>query len=101
MGTDARAVVPAVYFSQQLDDGGIRWRFHLLVSGRGDLWARTHSLAVGQRLDDVALGSLVVVYPNGPDANALDADPSWRRDATIREAAGAEVTLIFRKVAVS
>ena len=54
--------VPAVYLSDRIDDGGVRWRFFMLKRHRLDLWARSRSINLTHTLPAVEPGALIVCY---------------------------------------
>jgi hypothetical protein len=71
ISSNADSPVPAVYLSDDLDDGAIRWRFYVLKYRREDLWARTREFGADHfNVKAAPLGSLFVVYAD---------DPKWAR----------------------
>jgi hypothetical protein len=92
---DAQLSVPAVYLSDNIDDGGVRWRFYLLKLERLDLWSRTHSLNPAHTLPAIEPGALIVGYAGDPLTARLVND---RYDvvAAIAGVAGEPAALIVR-----
>lgn len=96
--SDASGAVPAVYLSQDLDDGGARWRFYVVKHHREDLWQRTGRLAAdGFDLSRVAPGSLLVLYANDSRLTEWLGAGGCSVAKTIINVAGGESAVILRK----
>jgi len=92
---DARRSVPAVYMSDNIDDGGVRWRFYMLKRARRDLWDRTRSLNAAHPLPAIEPGALVVCYASDPITSRLMND-RYGVAAAIAGVAGEPAALILR-----
>jgi 4-amino-4-deoxy-L-arabinose transferase-like glycosyltransferase len=89
------APVPAVYLSDRLDDGGVRWLFFMLQRGRMDLWEKSRSLNLAATLPAIAPGALVVCDASDPrTANFLTA--GYQLVRTIAGVAGDAASVVLK-----
>jgi hypothetical protein len=91
---DRNNQVPAIYLSQQLDDGGARWRFFLLERARLDLWSRSHSMVMASR-SAIEPGALIVCYRSEPEVTPLIGE-GYAVVAEIADPGGAPATLVLK-----
>jgi hypothetical protein len=92
---DATAPVAAIYLSDNIDDGGVRWRFFTLKHGRLDLWARTHSLNLAHTLPAIEPGALVICYAADPLVTRLESD-GYRTVAAVAGVAGEAAAVVLK-----
>ena len=98
ISSDSTARLPAVYLSQDLDDGAARWRFYLAKHSREDLLSRTRYFrATDLNVSAVPAGSLLVLYANDPKVPDLLGRDKCSLAATVIDAAGAKAAVILRK----
>ena len=92
---DAGRAVPAVYLSDRIDDGGVRWRFFMLKHDRLDLWDRSRSINLAHTFPPVEPGALIVCYTSEPDAVGLPAK-GYTVIAEIRGVAGEAAAVVLK-----
>ena len=86
---------PAYFFTTDLDDSSVKWRFYTTLEGRSDLLSRT--TYVGQ--DDrpaAAPGSMLVTYDASARIKALT-DAGWQIVSTIKDVDNRSAAVILRK----
>jgi 4-amino-4-deoxy-L-arabinose transferase-like glycosyltransferase len=92
---EAGTAVPAVYLSDRIDDGGVRWRFFMLKHDRLDLWARSRSINLTHTFPAVEPGALIVCYASEPDTVSLRAK-GYEAVAEIRGVAGEPAAVVLK-----
>ena len=92
---DAAVPVPAVYLSDTIDDGGVRWRFFMLKRARLDLWTKTRSLNSTHTLPAIEPGALIVCYASDPMKSRLVND-GYGLVAAIAGVAGEAAAVILK-----
>ena len=92
---DLQLSVPAVYLSDNIDDGGVRWRFYMLKRARLDLWSRTRSLNPAHTLPAIEPGALIVGYASDPITSRL-VNERYDVVAAIAGVAGEPASLVLR-----
>ena len=90
--------LPAIYLSHDDigEDKSVKFRFHLMTSGRMDLWARAHYLAPEQQSGPFESGTVLVVRAANPRIDGL-VGQGWARAATVADANGTPVVVVLRK----
>jgi hypothetical protein len=86
---------PAYYFTTDLDDASVKWRFYTTLEGRTDLLARTRYIDRDQR-PDAEPGSMLVTYDDSARIDALAAD-GWRRLTLTKDVDNRPAAWILRK----
>ena len=98
LASDSSAGLPAVYLSQDLDDGAARWRFYLGKHSREDLLARTRYFTpAALDVATVPAGSLLVLYANDPNVAGLLGPDKCSLATTIIDVAGGKSAVVLRK----
>jgi 4-amino-4-deoxy-L-arabinose transferase-like glycosyltransferase len=92
---DARSGVPAVYLSDRIDDGGVRWRFFMLKHDRMDLWVRSRSINLTHTFPRLEPGALIVCYASEPETVSLPAK-GYDVVAEIRGVAGEPAAVVLK-----
>jgi len=92
---DRETPVPAVYLSDRIDDGGVRWRLLMSQHGRADLWTRSRSLSTLQPLPAIEPNALVICTTVEPTANLLR-NAGYREVAAIAGADGESAAVILK-----
>jgi hypothetical protein len=87
---------PAYYFTTDVDDAGVKWRFYTTLEGRTDLLARTKYIEP-DAVPPAAPGSMLVTYEATARIAALVAD-GWRVDAVIKDVDARPAAVILRKL---
>ncbi len=95
IGHDAGRPIPAVYLSDRIDDGGVRWRYFMLKHRREDLWARSRSMNLTHTLPAIEAGALIVCYASEPDVASLAAS-GYAVIADVRGVAGEPAAVVLR-----
>jgi 4-amino-4-deoxy-L-arabinose transferase-like glycosyltransferase len=99
IASDSRVPVPAVYLSDNLDDGAIRWKFYALKYGREDLWRRTHEFSADHfNVGGATLGSLFVVYADDPNWASAQGKDTCVVAQVVLNAVGARTAIVWRKI---
>lgn len=91
--------VPAVYLSHDDigEDKAVKWRFHLLTSGRMDLWSRTQYLAPDQQSAETHPAGSVLVVAAANQRRAELESRGWSAVAAIPDAAGNTAAIVLQK----
>ncbi|HYE87127.1 MAG TPA: glycosyltransferase family 39 protein [Vicinamibacterales bacterium] len=92
---DSATPAPAVYLSDRIDDGGVRWRLLMSQHGRADLWTRSRSLSTMQALPAIEPNALVICTTVEPTASLLR-NSGYREVAAIAGADGEAAAVILR-----
>ena len=71
-----------IYFRRDLDAVGAKWRFYLTKADRRDLFNRTHYVSERADLADAAVGSLLVMYVENTEIQALERSGDWQVEKT-------------------
>jgi hypothetical protein len=96
---DHARAVPAVYLSHDDigEDKAVKWRFHLLTSGRMDLWSRTQYLAPDQQSAETHPAGSVLVIAAANQRRAELESRGWSAVAAIPDAAGNTAAVVLQK----
>lgn len=86
--------VSRIYFNQDLDDGGARWRFFMLKARRMDLWERSRQINLASA-PTIESGAMIVSYAGDRDALRL-IDGGYRVVARVDGVAGTPAALILK-----
>ena len=86
---------PAYYFTTNVDDASVKWRFYTLLAGRTALLPRTHYIEPDVRPDAPA-GSMLVTYDDTARLAALAAE-GWRLETVVHDADNRPAAAILRK----
>jgi len=86
---------PAYYFSNDLDDAMVKWRFYTIQHRRQELLSRTSYIEPDAR-PDARPGSVLVSYVNAARLDTLAGD-GWRIEAVISDADNRPAAAILRK----
>lgn len=98
LAQDAAHALPAIYLSDQLDDGAARWRFYLTVHHREDLLPRTQYIDVeAVELNDAPAGSALMLYADGARVARLVGTGRWKKETTIVDMDGRDAAAILRR----
>ena len=100
IAADAAGGVPAVYFAEDLDDVGARWRFYLAKSGRDDVAAADALLPARslRRHDRGARAACSCCMPTTRTCRVSSATGQWSVAKTIDDAAtGSPTAVILRR----
>jgi hypothetical protein len=97
MMADGKA--PLIYFSDELDDVGAKWRYYTSRDNRQDLMARTRyvhndGLAIGPS----DAGSLLAIYTKHEQMATLEAGGMWKLEKIVADVDNRETVAIFRKL---
>ena len=87
---------PAYYFTTDVDDASVKWRFYTTLEGRTDLLSRTKYIEPGDR-PAAPPGSVLVTYDDTSRITALVAD-GWRIAIVIKDVDGRPAAVILRKL---
>ncbi len=86
---------PAFYFTNDVDDADVKWRFYTTLEGRTDLLSRTKYVDRDDRPAAVP-GSVLVTYDDSARIKALEAD-GWRLRTLIKDVDNRPSAVILRK----
>jgi len=86
---------PAYYFTTDVDDASVKWRFYTTLEGRTDLLSRTRYIDRDDR-PAAEPGSVLVTYDDSARIKALDAD-GWRRRVLLKDVDNRPAAWILRK----
>jgi hypothetical protein len=89
------APAPAYYFTTDVDDASVKWRYYLIKAGRQELLARTTYVEPNAR-PDAAPGSVLVTYPDNNRIAALAA-AGWRVQMWISDVDNRIAAAVLRK----
>jgi hypothetical protein len=89
------ADAPAFYFTTDLDDASVKWRFYTTLEGRTELLSRARYIEPDEH-PSAAPGSMLVTYEDTARVNALVAD-GWQLAATIKDVDSRPAAVILRK----
>ncbi len=87
---------PQYYFTTDVDDASVKWRFYTTLEGRTDLLSRTKYIDRDDRPAAVA-GSVLVTYDDSARIKALVAD-GWQLRLLIKDVDNRPSAVILRKV---
>lgn len=87
---------PAFYFTNDVDDASVKWRYYTLVQGRTDLLPRTHYIEPNDRPVAPPSRSLLVTYDLNDRLKALEGD-GWAIEKLIYDADNRPAAVILRK----
>lgn len=97
MMKDANA--PLIYFSDEIDDVGAKWRYYTSRDHREDLIARTRYVHYdGLRIEPSDPGSLLAIHTKTKEMAALEASGMWKKEKIISDVDNRETVAIFRKL---
>lgn len=96
---DRQQAVPAILFSDDLDDKSVRWRFYTLKEGRDDLWRKARYFDA-DRLDCATTDAdtLLVLYAGDSRIARLTNDGHCRAVADVTSVSGTPAATILRRV---
>jgi hypothetical protein len=86
---------PAFYFTNDVDDASVKWRFYATGDGRADLLARTKYIDVGD-WPDAPAGSRLVTYDDSARLAELAA-AGWTVERVITDVDHRRAAVILRK----
>ena len=86
---------PAYYFTTDVDDASVKWRFYTTLEGRTDLLSRTHYVGRDDR-PAAAPGSLLVTYDDAARIKAL-VDEGWSVATVVKDVDNRPAAVILRK----
>ena len=86
---------PQYYFTTDVDDASVKWRFYTTLEGRTDLLSRTKYVGRDDRPAAVA-GSVLVTYDDTARIKALVAD-GWQVRIVIKDVDNRPAAVILRK----
>lgn len=86
---------PAFYFTVDVDDASVKWRYYTIASGRGDLLARTQYIDADV-VPTAAPRSVLVTYDITNRLNALKAN-GWVVERLISDVDNRPAAVILRK----
>ena len=90
---------PLLYFSDELDDVGAKWRYYTTRDDRTELLARTRYVRNdGLDIGPNDPGSLLAVQTKTEQMAALEAGGMWRKETIIADVDNRETVAIFRKL---
>jgi 4-amino-4-deoxy-L-arabinose transferase-like glycosyltransferase len=87
---------PAYYFTTDVDDADVKWRFYTTLEGRTDLLARTGYIGVDDR-PAARTGSMLVTYDETARVSALVAD-GWQIETVVSDVDQRRAAVILRKL---
>jgi hypothetical protein len=87
---------PAFYFTNDLDDASVKWRFYTVGHGRGELLARTRYIEPEDRPPAVPR-SLLVTYDLSARIAALQAD-GWAIEGLVKDVDSRPAAVILRRI---
>ena len=97
MMADAKA--PLIYFSDELDDVGAKWRYYTRRDGHQDLIERTRYVRNdGLDIGPSDAGSLLAIYTKTEQMAALQAGGMWKLEKIVADVDQRETVAIFRKL---
>lgn len=91
-----RDTAPAYYFTTDVDDASVKWRFYTTLNGRPELLART-AYVEPDATPQAPPGSLLVTYEKAPRLAAL-ASGGWHLDLIVKDADNRPAAAILRRV---
>lgn len=97
---DVATRIPAVYLSDEDlgEDKVVKWWFHLLVAGRGDLWEATRYYSPERTASaGIPSGSILVVRPISRLLPSLTAAGEWSVVSTVSDVTGTPAATILRR----
>lgn len=86
---------PAYYFTNDVDDASVKWRFYTTLAGRTDLLARTRYVGQDDR-PAAAPGSMLVTYDDTARVAALVAH-GWETETVISDVDNRRAAVVLRK----
>jgi hypothetical protein len=89
------ADAPVYYFTTDVDDASVKWRFYTTLEGRTELLARTRYVGQDDR-PAAEPGSVLVTYDDTARINALVAD-GWRIETVISDVDNRRAAVVLRK----
>lgn len=90
---------PLLYFSDELDDVGAKWRCYTGRDGRGDLIARTRYVHYdGLRIGPSDVDSLLAIHTKAKAMASLEASGMWKKEKIVADVDNRETVAIFRKL---
>ncbi|MEY4092833.1 MAG: hypothetical protein RLZZ53_32 [Acidobacteriota bacterium] len=92
----SRANAPAFYFTTDVDDTTVKWRYYTTVQGRTELLARTHYIEPNDRPVNAAPGSALVTY-DLTDRLAGLAAGGWYVEQLVHDVDNRPAAVILRK----
>ncbi len=87
---------PEYYFTTDVDDASVKWRFYTTIEGRTDLLSRTKYVGREDRPAAVA-GSVLVTYDDTARVTALVAD-GWRVERVVSDVDNRRAAVVMRKL---
>lgn len=95
----ADTTAPLIYFSDELDDVGAKWRYYTSRDGRQDLMERTRYVRNdGLDIGPSDPGSLLAIYTKRDPMAALEAGAMWKIEKIIADVDNRPTVAIFRKL---
>jgi hypothetical protein len=95
----ADTTAPLIYFSDELDDVGAKWRYYTTRDGRQDLIARTRFVNNdGLSIGPSDAGSLLAIQTKTKEMAELEAGGMWKKEKIIADVDHRETVAIFRKL---
>jgi len=89
------ADAPAYYFTTDVDDASVKWRFYTTLEGRTELLSRTRYVGQDDR-PAATPGSMLVTYDDTARVRALVAD-GWQIEKVISDVDNRRAAVILRK----
>ena len=86
---------PGYYFTNDLDDASVKWRFYTIQRHRQDLLERTHYIEPEERPEALP-GSVLVTYVNTARVDVL-MSAGWRVEQVISDVDHRQAAVILRK----
>ena len=99
IASDATQRIPVVYVSQDDigEDKTVKWKYHLITSGRLDLFERTRYMTLEDAgRPEQPAGSLLLMRAANPRVNQFEQN-GWRVEKVIDDATGTPATAVLRK----
>ncbi|HUQ87062.1 MAG TPA: glycosyltransferase family 39 protein [Vicinamibacterales bacterium] len=87
---------PQYYFTTDVDDADVKWRFYTTLEGRTDLLSRTKYVGRDDR-PAAAAGSVLITYDDTARITALVAD-GWRIETVISDVDNRRASVVLRKL---
>ena len=87
---------PAFYFTNDVDDASVKWRYYTVAGGRTELLPRTQYIEPDQRPAAAPAGSRLVTYDQTLRLEALKAD-GWEIEQLIHDVDNRPASVILRK----
>jgi len=95
----ADKTAPLIFFSDELDDVGAKWRYYTSRDGRSDLIGRTRYVHNdGLDIGPSDAGSLLAVHTKTTEMAALEAGGMWKKEKIIADVDHRDTVAIFRKL---